>query len=75
MWVKSQSKDFLGDIKIFEIYGDKNATIIGYAYGSSTTWYLGEYKTLEKAKSVFNDLQCRIARSESGVFQMPEDEK
>ena len=32
---------------------------------------LGDYKTQEKA---MYELQCRIARTESGVYQMPEDD-
>ena len=35
---------------------------------------LGDYKTQEKAMSVLDELQFRIARSESGVYQMPKDE-
>ena len=32
------------------------------------------YKTKEKAMKVLDELQCRIARTESGIFQMPEDD-
>ena len=51
MWVRSQNKEVLADIKAFDTNKNK-----------------------EKTMSVLDDLQCRIARSESGVFQMPEED-
>ena len=87
MWIRSQNRHVLADIKeicLKEV--DNNIQtengnehyFIGYAspmMSNGEWWYLGDYKTKEKAMSVLDDLQCRIAKTESGVFQMPEDEK
>ena len=51
--------------------------ITGYSLGNAIENYiksLGMYKTKEKAMKVLDELQCRIARSESSVFQMPEED-
>ena len=78
MWVRSQDKYKLVDVKGCYIYdilsfkgGVQEYKIFGFTH---CEFYLGTYKTLEKAMSVLDELQCRIARSESGVFQMPEED-
>lgn len=80
MWVRSQNKDLLIDVKV--IYWGKKAYVDSYMVytkdllrNTTVDIELGFYKTSEKAMSVLDELQCRIARSESGVFQMPEDEE
>ena len=77
MWIRSQNKEVLANIKAFNIIKNKEKFwIIGYLNSVSDNFiYLGKYKTEEKAMKVLDELQCRIARSESGVFQMPEDEE
>ena len=81
MWVRTQNKCCLVDIKgcfIDDCYSYKFKYVIVGMCGLSAEgnqWSLGIYKTEEKAMSVLDDLQCRIARTESGVFQMPEDEE
>lgn len=80
MWVRSQDKKYLVNVKGCVInqnpfYGnfghDEEYHIVGVVHCEC---YLGTYKTKEKAISVLDELQCRIARSESGVYQMPEDD-
>ena len=78
MWVRSQDKYKLVDVKGCYIYdilsfkGDvQEYKIFGFTH---CEFYLGTYKTLEKAMSVLDKLQWRIARSESGVYQMPEED-
>ena len=76
MWVRSQSKCYLVDVKGYFINNEYN--IVGWMCEPSTTgnqWTLGTYKTEEKAMKVLDELQYRIARTESGVYQMPEDEQ
>ena len=87
MWVRSQKKCCLVDIKgcfieddfsIKEYWKGHKYIIHGWMCEPSiedNQWTLGTYKTEEKAMSVLDALQCRIARTESGVFQMPEDEE
>ena len=87
MWVRSQDKCRLVDVKgcFIEEYtqneqlGDEHEyNVVGWMYESSiedNKWALGTYKTEEKAMSVLDELQFRIARSESGVYQMPKDEE
>ena len=77
MWVRSQNKEALVDVKAFDIVKRKaNFHIVGYLKSvNDNGFYLGIYKTEEQVKKILDELQCRIARSESGVFQMPEDEK
>ena len=82
MWVRSQNKCCLVDVKgcfIDDEYscGEYEYNILGWMCEPSIEdyqWTLGTYKTEEKAMSVLDELQCRIARSESGVYQMPKDE-
>lgn len=76
MWVRSQNKEALVDVKAFDIVKRKaNFHIVGYLKSvNDNGFYLGIYKTEEQVKKILDELQCRIARSESGVFQMPEDE-
>lgn len=86
MWVRSQKKYRLVDIKGCYIFScnssrknhpDYEYRIVGYMCESSiegNMWLLGAYKTEEKAMKVLDELQYRIARSESGVFQMPEED-
>lgn len=80
MWIRSQDKKYLFDVKGCFInqnpfYGkfgpDEGYHISGFTH---CEFYLGTYKTKEKAMKVLDELQCRIARTESGVFQMPEDD-
>ena len=80
MWVRSQNKDLLIDVKV--IYWGKKAYVDSYmvytkdlSHNTTVDIELGFYKTSEKAMQVMDDLQCRIARSESGVYQMPEDDE
>ena len=87
MWVRSQDKCRLVDVKGCFIDEDTHSeylcdereyNIVGWMYESSievNKWALGTYKTEEKAMSVLDELQYRIARSESGVYQMPKDEE
>lgn len=87
MWVRSQDKCYLVDAKGCYIYGylpiKGNRHMYEYRIVGliceptieDNEWILGIYKTEEKAMSVLDDLQCRIARTESGVYQMPEDEE
>ena len=79
MWVRSQNKTKLIDVKA--IYWDKKAYVDSYMVytkdllrNTTEDIELGFYKTSEKAMQVLDDLQCRIAGSESGVFQMPEED-
>ena len=86
MWVRSQDKCRLVDVKgcfidddtHIEYFRDEHEyNIVGWMYESSiedNKWALGTYKTEEKAMKVLDELQYRIARSESGVYQMPKDE-
>ena len=82
MRVRSQDKEVLIDVKgccIAHDYSCKNlkyeiAGCISDKSADYNQWSLGIYKTEEKAMSVLDELQCRIARSESGVYQMPKDE-
>ena len=83
MWVRSQDKCCLVDVigvSIVDYYAcedyyskEVKYETVGVAVGGEQ-WSLGTYKTEEKAMSVLDELQCRIARSESGVFQMPKDD-
>ena len=79
MWVRSQDKDLLIDVKA--IYWGKKAYVDSYMVYTKDLLHdmtgdieLGLYETREKAMSVLDELQYRIARSESGVYQMPKDE-
>ena len=77
MWVRSQNKEVLANIKAFNIIKDKEKfCITGYLNSVSDNFiYLGKYETKEKAMQVLDELQRRIAKSESGVYQMPEDDE
>lgn len=82
MWVRSQDKRGLFDVKGCFIvdecpWKEDECEIAGICESSAECklWSLGTYKAKEKAMSVLDDLQCRIARTESGVYQMPEDEE
>lgn len=81
MWIRSQNKCHLVDIKGCLIDDDSwndEYNIVGWMCASSiddNAWVVGKYETKEKAMKVLDELQCRIARSESGVYQMPEDEE
>lgn len=70
MWIRSQNKENLIDAKyvVIESYVD------GRHHISNNGFILGTYSRKEKAMSVLDDLQCRIARTETGVFPMPEDD-
>lgn len=79
MWVRSQDKKSLVDVKGCFIdcsWKENEFEIAGTCQSSSEgkLWLLGTYKAKVNAMSVLDDLQCRIARSESGVFQMPKDD-
>ena len=76
MWVRSQNKEALVDVKAFDIVKRKtNFHIVGYLKSvNDNGFYLGIFKTKEKTMSVLDELQCRIARTESGVFPMPKDD-
>lgn len=87
MWVRSQDKCYLVDVKgcyMFarwpfkkdqENYEFRITGLMGEPSIEGCSWVLGDYKTEEKAMSVLDELQYRIARSESGVYQMPKDEE
>ena len=89
MWIRSQNKRCLVDIKgcfvdddyswkEYEFKKEHKYNIVGWMCESSAgdnQQSLGMYKTKEKAMKVLDELQCRIARTESGVFQMPEDDE
>lgn len=70
MWIRSQNKELLIDAKriSIELYHT------GISRIKENGIVIAEYYEKEKAMSVLDDLQCRIARSEIGVYQMPEDE-
>ena len=79
MWVRSQDKTTLIDVKA--IYWGKKAYVDSYmvytkdlSHNTTIDIELGFYKTSEKTMSVLDELQYRIARSESGVYQMPKDD-
>ena len=85
MWIRNQCKRVLIDAKdifICRVFDKDNSRIINYTIRCQSysheleTDYplLGVYSTEEKALKVLDELQCRIARSESGVYQMPEDD-
>ena len=76
MWVRSQDKYCLVDIK--GCFIDDEYNIVEWMCEPSiedNQWTLGTYKTEEKAMKVLDDLQCIIARTETDVFPMPEDEE
>ena len=80
MWIRSQNKTKLIDVKA--IYWGKEAYARFYVVYTKDLSHdmtgdieLGLYETRGKAMQVMDDLQCRIARGESGVYQMPEDEE
>ena len=82
MWVRSQDKKSLVNVKgcfISDYYSCKELKyeIVGMCESLATCnqWSLGIYKTEEKVMKILDELQYRIARSESGVYQMPEDEE
>ena len=80
MWVRSQDKKSLVDVKgcfIGDSWKVNECEIAGTCQSSSEgkLWLLGTYKAKEKALKVLDELQYRIARSESGVYQMPKDEE
>ena len=83
MWVRSQDKYYLVDVKNFSIVG-------GYSYGDyysysnkerkyeivgisedGKQWSLGVYNTKEKVMYVLDELQIKIAKSETEVYKMP----
>ena len=79
MWVRSQNKDLLIDVKA--IYWGKKAYVDSYMVytkdllrNTTADIELGFYKTSEKAMKVLDELENRIIGAEGGVFQMPEDE-
>ena len=83
MWIRSQDKIRLVDIKGCYIYNTLSfkddteeyriAGLISEPSVEGTHWILGVYKTKEKAMSILDELENRIIRSENSVFQMPED--
>ena len=76
MWIRSKNREVLANVKAIVI--DVNTEHHYFAikgFSDDMYYLLGVYKTKEKTMSVLDELQCRIARSESGVFQMPEDEE
>ena len=79
MWVRSQNKEVLADIKEITLEDGKcDCCVLGVSYSridEDKLLLLGVYSTEEKAMQVLDELQCRIARTESGVYQMPEDEE
>lgn len=80
MWIRSQGKTKLIDVKAIYLRKEAYArfySICAEDLSQNTPVYieLGFYETNKKAMQVLDDLQCRIARSESGVYQMPEDEE
>ena len=83
MWVRSQDKYCLVDVKNFSIVGGYSCDDC-YSYSNKELkyeivgisedgkqWSLGVYNTKEKAIYVLDELQIRIAKSETGVYQMP----
>ena len=84
MWIRSQDKIRLVDIKWCYIYNTLSfkddseeyriAGLINEPSVEGTHWILGVYKTKEKAMKVLDELENMIIRSENGIFQMPEDE-
>lgn len=89
MWVRSQDKDCLVDVKGFAIidycsfdyssYGDYYSNkepkyeTVGISVDGKR-WSLGTYNTEKKAMEILDKLENRIIGVEGGVFQMPEDE-
>ena len=84
MWIRSQDKIRLVNVKGCYIYNTSSfkddtqeyrvAGLISEPSVEGTHWILGVYKTKEKAMKVLDEIENRIISSESGVFQMPEDE-
>ena len=78
MWVRSQNKEVLADIKEITLEEGKcDCCVLGVSYLKSISdncLRLGIYKTEEKVMKILDELQFRIARSESGVYQMPKDD-
>ena len=81
MWIRSQNKEILVDAKMINIErGSGDYFIEGRTYFNNfdECFYLGFYKTKEKAVKVLNELQCMIAINggvDSGMYQMPEDDE
>ena len=82
MWVRNQDKNCLVDVKGCFIvnncfYERHEYEIVGMCESLATCnqWSLGIYKTEKKVMKILDELQYRIARSESGVYQMPKDEE
>lgn len=75
MWVRSQNKEVLIDVKFVSIGHTDIRGIGNVKIDEIYNCKLAEYSTKEKAMKVLDALQCRIARSESGVYQMPEDDE
>lgn len=75
MWIRSKNREVLVNVKAIAI--DVNTEHHYFAikgFSGAMYYLLGVYKTKEKAMSVLDELQFRIARSESGVYQMPKDD-
>ena len=75
MWVRSQNKEVLADIKEITLEEGKcDCCVLGVSYSridEDKLLLLGVYSTEEKVMKILDELQFRIARSESGVYQMP----
>ena len=78
MWVRSQNKEVLADIKEITLEKGKcDCCVLGVSYSridEDKLLLLGVYSTEEKVMKILDELQFRIARSESGVYQMPKDD-
>ena len=78
MWVRSQNKEVLADIKEITLEEGKcDCCVLGVSYSridEDKLLLLGVYSTEEKVMKILDELQFRIARSESSVYQMPKDD-
>ena len=83
MWVRSQDKYCLVDVKNFSIVGgysyddyysnkELKYEIVGISEDGKQ-WSLGVYNTKEKVIYVLDELQSSVAKSETGVYQMPDE--
>lgn len=68
MWVRSQDKTILMDVKEFKLESGKNNFIVGF---NGCFKDLGIYSTKEKALKVLDMIQKFIGTND--VFQMPQD--
>lgn len=90
MWVRSQDKEKLADLRVFDITSSEDAKNFGIPYGKfaicgySDDWAntnnfhikLGIYSTKQKALKVLDKIVEEINYGDlQNVFQMPQDDE